>query len=195
MDEEALDELRSQDWGAIAAKVLKASLGLAARYGWSAASSLPNGKSVEDLVIDAIAEIWANPGRINRDLELTTQLTGIVRSKLSNLWRSRDKNVARPDAIETVAVDGSKSGEAEIEDSDECALALELLSQHPKIMGKEDHELVLTAISCGAWEVDEIVKETQLSRDRVYQVRREMRELYPQIAGQLRNEGEGRTVA
>lgn len=194
MNEEALEELRSQDWAAIGPKVLKTALCLAARYGWGADSSLPNGKSVEDLVLDAITEIWANPGRIRRDLAMTTQLTGIVRSKLWNLSQSADEDVARPDEFETVAVDGHKSGKAEVEDSDECARALELLSQHQKIKGKEDHELVLTAISCGAWEVDDIVKETQLSRDRVYQVRREIWELYPLIAGQLRNVGEGRAV-
>lgn len=194
MNEEGLHELRGQDWGAIGAKVLKTALCLAARYGWNAASSLPNGKSVEDLVLEAIAEIWANPGRIRRDLALTTQLTGIVRSKLWNLSQSADEDVARPDEFETVAVDGHKSSEAVVEDSDECARALELLSQHQKINGKDDHELVLTAISCGAWEVDDIVKETQLPRERVYQVRREIRELFPLIAGQLRNERKGRAV-
>lgn len=195
MNENGLEELRGQDWGAIAPKVLKTALCIAARYGWNASSSLPNGKSVEDLVLEAIADVWADPSRIRRDLALTTQLTGMVRSKLWNLSQSADEKVARPEEFEKVAIDRERPGEEVVDDGDECARAVELLSQHQKIKGKEDHELVLAAISCGMWEVADIVKETQLARDRVYQVRREIRELFPQIAEQLRNEREGRTVS
>lgn len=195
MDEKRLEELLAVEWQSIAAKVLKTALWLAARYGWNASSSLPNGKSVEDLVLEAIAELWADPSRIRDDLGLTAQLTSMVRSKLSNLATSADEDVTRSGELETVVVDRQKPGEEIVDDKDECAHAIAVLCEHPKVKGKEDHELVLMAISCGATEVEEIVKETGLPRERVYQVRREIRGLCAAIAGQPEDKREGRAIA
>ena len=195
MDENRLEQLRTLDWEAITAKVLKSALFRALLYGWDANSSLPNGKSVEDLVLEAISELWADPSRIREDLAIETQLGGMVRSKLWNLSQSADEDVVRTDAMEEIAIDDRKSDIEAVEIEDEFNRAIELLSVHPKINGKPEHELVLTAISCGAEDdVERIVSETEIPRDRVYQIRRELRALYPAIAIQLRKEREGTTA-
>ena len=194
MDENQLEQLRTQDWKAITAKVLKSSLFLALRYGWDTNSSLPNGKSIEDLVLESVSELWADPNRVHEKITIETQLKGMVRSKLWNLSQSADDNVVRSDALEDTAVDKRTNDTDAVDIRDEFDHAIELLSQHPKVQGKSEHELVLTAISCGAVDVDQIVSETQIPRDRVYQIRRELRTLYPTVAKQLRKEPEGTTT-
>jgi len=195
MDQNSLEQLRTLDWEAITVKVLKSALFRALLYGWAANSSLPNGKSVEDVVLEAVSELWADPSRIRKDLAIETQLGGMVRSKLWNLSQSADEDVVRTDAMEEIAIDNRKNDSDAVDVKNEFDRAIELLSVHPKVNGKSEHKLVLTAISCGAEDdIDRIVSETEIPRDRVYQIRRELRVLYPAIASQLKNECEGTTT-
>ena len=191
MDETRLEQLRTLDWEAITARVLKSALFRSLLYGWDVNSSLPNGKSVEDLVLEAVGGLWSDPSRIRDDVAIEKQLDGIVRSKLWNLSQSADEDVVRSEVIEEVAVDHRKNDTDEVDVKDEFDRAIELLSVHPKVKGKPEHELVLMAISCGAEDVDQIVSETEIPRERVYQIRRELRALFPAIAKQLTSECEG----
>jgi hypothetical protein len=63
--------------------------------------------------------------------------------------------------------------------------ALNLLRDHPKIRGKEDHELVLLAIECGAMKPQQIAEQTGLPVQRVYQITREIELTYPSISEKL----------
>ena len=105
-----------------------------------------------------------------------------------------DEDVVRSDAMEEVAVDHRQHHTDAVEVADDFDRAVELLSAHPKVKGKAEHELVLAAISCGAEDVDQVVSETEIPRERVYQIRRELRALYPAVAAQLRDEREGTTA-
>lgn len=194
MHENRLGQLRTLDWGAITAKVLKSAFFHASRYGWDADSSLPNGKTLEDVVLEAVSDLWSDPARIRDDIGIETQLSGMVRSKLWNLSQSADEDVVRSDAMDEVAVDHREHHTDTVEVADEFDRAVELLAVHPKVKGKAEHELVLTAISCGAEDVDQVVSETEIPRERVYQIRRELRALYPTVAAQLRDEREGTTT-
>ena len=195
MDEDRLEKLRTLDWKAITAKVLKSALFRSLLYGWDVNSSLPKGKSVEDLVLEAVADLWSDPSRIREDIAIEKQLDGMVRHKLWNLSQAADEDVVRKDAMEEVAIDHRKNDTHQVDVTDEFERAIELLSVHPKVQGKPEHELVLSAISCGADSVDQIVSETGLPRERIYQIRREFRDLYPAIAKQLRSECEGTSAA
>lgn len=188
MDEQQLTALRSLDWEDIAGKVLAAAVVFAGRYGWRLESALPNGASLEDVVAEAIQDIWANPSRINPKVLLTVQLKGIVRSKLWNLAKSADERVKRSEILEDVAPsldDGTES----VDTHDEFSRAIDLLLKHPKVKGHSELELVVMALSCGAETAEELSKETSLSTDRVYQLTRELRGIYPGIAHTLQNEG------
>lgn len=148
-------------------------------------SSLPGGKSLEDVVAEAITDIWNEPDRLNPEVDVLVQLRGIIKSKLWNLSQSHDEDTVRSgDLSEAVAV--TASGPGSVDTGDEFQRAIELLQASPKVMGNDDLELVVLAWSCGAFEVDELVRETGLSSERIYQLRRELRALYPTIAGQLR---------
>jgi len=155
------------------------------RYWWTPKSVLPGGKSLEDVVAESIADLWSQPDRLNPAVDVAVQLRGIVRSKLWNLSQCRDEDIIRSeDLSESATV--TAAGTETVDTNDEFQRAIELLQASPKVNGKDDLELVVLAMSCGAFDVDELVLETGLSRERIYQLRRELRAIYPTIAGQLR---------
>lgn len=189
MNEQGLNRLRALDWEEVTATLMRAAIAMAVRYGWTPKSALPGGKSLEDVVVEAIADLWNEPSRLNPAIDVPVQLYGVVRSKLWNLSQRHDEDVKRSDDLcESVA--GNSNGPERVDTADEFQRAIKLLLASPKVKGNDDLELVVFAMSCGAFEVDELVSETQLPRERIYQLRRELRAIYPTIAGQLRNNKE-----
>lgn len=190
MKEDALERLRALDWDEIAAKVANFAHSEARnRYGWNG-SAMPKGASPEDLACDAIAEFWQNPSRHSGTCSLTTFLCGIVKSKLWNAsqWLET-KTTSREENLEAVAGTTTQpSPDTASADSDSFAVAIELLSAHPAVKGKADHELVVTALGCGFFEPAELAKETGLPVKRIYQVQRELDAIYPAIKKQLLTE-------
>ncbi len=190
MDAEKIEELRNRDWDAIFLRVYKAARILAARYGWNENTSLPNGQMLEDLVIEAVKQLWESPQKVRDDIAITTQLATIVKGLLWNLSQSRDESVKRSDEVVCGRADDISIADAEERDykahvTDLFDRALELLRLHPKIRGKEDHELVLMAIEEGAIKPQQIAEQTDLPVQRVYQITREIELTYPSISEKL----------
>lgn len=189
MDEQQLESLISQDWEEIAAKVANAALVFAARYGWKRDSVLPGGKSIEDVVFEAIADLLNDPGRLSDKWKITTQLKGIVRSKLWNLCKSADNRVARSATMDDEHPAKGHRPEHDVDLKDEFDRAMTLLSSHPKVKAKPELGEVVNAIWCGATDAASIADLANLTQDRVYQLQRELRAIYPSIARELDEEG------
>lgn len=190
MDKESLARLRDQDWNVIFIRTLKTARILATRYGWNENSSLPGGQMLEDLVIDAVNELWESPDKVRHDIRIATQLANIVRRKLWNLSQrseSADKRcvevaLTRADELAFVNAD-ERDYRTTIDDLFEKAILL--LRQHPKIKGKDEHELVLKAFEKGALKPRDVSKLTELPIERTYQIMREIQSIYPSIAERL----------
>ena len=187
MTEDKLEQLRELDWEEIAAKVANFARSEAhIRYGWNGAA-MSKGSSPEDLACDAIAEFWQNPSRFPGTCELTTFLCGIVRQKLWNMsqW-VETRTTHRVEELESAGGFASTaSPDAAAETKDDFMAAITMLAEHPNLKGKPDHELVLTALSCGSFGYDELAKDTGLPIKRIYQVQRELNATYPDIKTKL----------
>ncbi len=187
MTEHKLEQIREMDWEEIAAKVANFARSEAhIRYGWNGAA-MPKGSSPEDLACDAIAEFWQNPSRLPETCELTTFLCGIIRQKLWNMsqWEET-RTTQRVDELESVGGFASTaSPDTAAETKDDFMAAINMLAEHPNLKGKPDHELVLTALSCGSFSYDELAKDTGLPINRIYQVQRELNATYPDIKTKL----------
>jgi hypothetical protein len=186
MNEKDLNRLRAIDWEETTAKLMLATITMAVRYGWTPKSALPGGKNLEDVVAEAIADLWSRPDRLNPSVDVAVQLQGIVRSKLWNLSQCRDEDVRRSDDLSEIVM-VTADGREMVDNTDEFQRAIELLQASPKVKGNNDLDLIVLALSCGAYNVDELVGETGLPRERIYQLQRELRAIYPTIAGQLRS--------
>ena len=190
MNDDELEHLRALDWEEIAMKVANfASSEARNRYGWNGAA-MTKGTSPEDLACDAIAEFWQEPSRYSGKCSLTTFLCGIIRHKLWNVAKWEEtRTTSREDNMEAVAgFTANPSPDTAAGTSDAFAVAISLLSDHSTVKGKNDHELVVTALACGCFEPDELAKETGLPIKRIYQVQRELNAIYPAIKKQLFNE-------
>lgn len=188
MDEQALSRLRDLDWKEISANVLRAAIHYAARYGWTVASSLPKGQSLQGLVQQSVAEIWETPDRLNPDVPLHVQLAGIVRSKLSNLAKCKDDDVVRSGNLAHVPAD---STDDKLRNEELFKRAMQLLLNSPKVKGHDDKELVVLAMSDGKLNVSEVADATGLEKTRIYQINRELCAIYPSIAEMLQREEDG----
>ncbi|GJM25762.1 MAG: hypothetical protein DHS20C16_21770 [Phycisphaerae bacterium] len=183
MDLKALQDFRSHDWADIASKLLTAAPVLATRYGWNRNSILPKGKTLEDVVEEAIADIWENPDRRNPEISVVTQLKGIVRHKLWNLSQNSDGRVARSDLDDHP--DKSSAPEATTDLRDEFEHVIDLLMAHPKVSRSPDLELLVVALGAGITDVPELAQECGVPASRIYQLQRELRAIYPSIARRL----------
>lgn len=182
MEEADLERLRRMDWAVIAAQVLnfaRRCVGNRGRQG----EALPTGTSVEHLTRDAIAEFWQNPERCPQDCSLNVFLCGLVRHKVYNLFKRQEALTTDRDAeIEDFeAPSGAAAPDRVVAIKDEFMTAISLLSEDSAIKGKPDHQLVLTALSCGAFEAPELADATALPITRIYQIQREIRAVYPRI--------------
>lgn len=187
MNDDELEQYRQMDWVEIAAKVANFAMKEArVRYGWNG-NIMAKGKAPDELACEAIAEFWQKPSRFPGTCELTTFLCGIVRQKLWNLSQSKEAQTThRETEFEDVAeLDRTVSPDAAFAMRDDFATVISLLSEHPRVKGKPDHELIITALGCGAFDPDELEKETNLQRSRIYQVQRELADIFPDIRKQL----------
>lgn len=189
IDEQQLEHFRSLDWEEIAAKVLNAAIRHAQCYGWNQDSVLPKGNSIEDVVLTTISDIWEKPERINHDISLTTQLIGIVKSKLWNHSQYVDGKIIRSENMGEIAFANDPAPSYLVELQEEYDRAMKLLSEHSKVKAKPDLELMVRAMSMedGTLDVDTMVNETGLTVERVYQLRRELRAIFPEIALSLQS--------
>ncbi len=190
MDKESLDQFRDQDWNAIFICTFKTARILATRYGWDENSSLPGGQMLEDLVIGAINELWESPDKVRHDIKITTQLGNIVRRELWNLSQRSDSTDKRCDEVALARADELAVADADERDYrttiDELfEKAISLLRQHPKIKGKDEHELVLMAFEKGVLKPRDVSELTELRIERIYQILREIQSIYPSIAERL----------
>ncbi len=194
MDEAKLESLRQLDWEEIAAKVANYARRLGWNlYGWRDGELLPKGQTMEDVVFEVIAEFWDNPDRFVAHCSLTTQLCGVVRQKLWNLSQSKEsKTTTREEVSEAVGGrEDAKLPDLDLQARDTFRRALDLLAEHPKVKGKSDHESVVTALACGMMDPDELERATGLSRQRIYQVQRELNDIYPAVKRTIEHDGGG----
>lgn len=192
MTEDEIERFRNLDWEEVAAKVANFARNEARnRYGWNGAA-MAKGSSPEDLACDAIAEFWQDSSRFPGTCELTTFLCGLVRHKLWNMSKwSETLTTRREEELEAVGgFAQTASPDAATEAKDEFMSAIAMLSEHPSVKGKADHELVLTAMSCGSIGHAELAKDTGLPITRIYQVQRELNAIYPAIKRKLQTSKE-----
>ena len=190
MDSEQLEFLRKQDWENIALKLVDWSFWCAQLFG-SPEKLLPLGKTPEDMAYDVIHAFWNEDNTYNPKWALMTQLKRAVRRNYSNLFRLESvKKTSLFDEDDPPDVaDESLTPEETASIQNEFEKAIQALLQHPKVQRSDDLQLVVTAFACGFWDEADLARETGLKMERIYQLNRELKDIYPSIKKQLRQDG------
>ncbi len=120
-----------------------------------------------------------------------TQLKRAVRRNYSNLFRLESvKKTSLFDEDDPPDVaDESLTPEETASIQNEFDKAIQALLQHPKVQRSDDLQLVVTAYACGFWDEADLARETGLKTERIYQLNREPKDIYPSIKKHLRQDG------
>jgi hypothetical protein len=184
MDQGQLDYLREHQQE-IAVKLLSHTRTRAGVYGWPK-KSLPAGKDPENIVLEVVKDFLEERRHFNPEHEWEIQLKRAVNSKLWALHQRMEANAVSLDAGES---DDSLKGYAddgigpdvEAANNHDMEVLFGMFRDHPKVKGNEELELLLMAVEDGAEKAPDIAAATGISVDRVYEVRKKIKEIYPEV--------------
>lgn len=164
-------------------KVLLHARLLAAKYGWRDDRPLPLGKDPEDIVFAVFEDFVRGKRNFNPKYSVEIQLKRAVQSELWALHRKAEAHAVP--LIEGVdnklyADIGPGPDEAAMAQHDWEAL-FRLFLNHPVVKGDQELQRVLTAVENGAERAEEIAQSSGIRIERVYELTRKLRKIYPKV--------------
>jgi hypothetical protein len=185
MDKEQLDYLRTYQQE-IGLKLLRHARFRATYYGWTNGATLPLGKDPEQIVCDAVEDYLHDRRHFNPKYGIEVQLKRAVNSEL---WALHQRVEARAVPLEFDEGEDSPRGyDADGLKPDEAAAILhdgkvlfDLLREHSDVKGDDELELLLMAIEEGSESAPEMAKATGLTVERVYEVRKKLKKIWPSV--------------
>lgn len=188
MDDDAMSKLAAVDWDDAAPRLLEfARRWAAGLYSWCEGTSLPNGMSIEDVVKDAVAAFARGERTFNPRFETMVQLKGAIRSILWNIHKRKATGLTTsedPGFFET-QLDAALDPAAKAESEDFCRAFLEGLAGDRQVGNSSELLAIVKAYERGAESVEELVEQTGLPVQRIYELRRQMREIAAKVLRKL----------
>ena len=160
-----------------------------ARYGLGADNSVL-GTSLEDLAVNVMEDYLQETRRLKPGVPVLIQLKNAVRSKLWSLFKRKEAKAVplvdegEDDPPTSYAIDVPGPDE-EVGSADDCKLMLQLLWDHPKVKANDEMAAYLMAVEEGASAPAEIAQVSGLPVARVYEARRFLNGIYPEIRRKL----------
>jgi hypothetical protein len=188
MERSELETLKNQDWDTISLRLLEWTYRiLRIHYGCTAMTALPCGETPEKIVDDLIRAYFQGVRRVNPAHPLEVQLRRGVRSRLWAIHRRKEAKETEPvETDETQELsDTAPTPAGETESDDACKTIFELLLAHPKVQKSEDLSLLVMAFQDGVEDEKDLATATGLTVARIYQLKRELRVIYPTIKSKL----------
>ena len=174
-DEEVLERLYALDWNKnFLALLVFARYWAKTHYFWKEGGYLPEGKTPQDIVTEAIGAFWSGARKWNREVVVMTQLKGAVRSILWNLHKKKGSKLTSTEdpAFFESELDDQPDPATEYAINDYCKSIFEALYQHEQVLNSEELMLIVMAYEDGAQSIDDVVAKTEIPKGRVYELRR-----------------------
>lgn len=159
------------------------------KYGWASGDKL--GQSIEDVVMGVFRDYLTETRHLKAGVEIVVQLKSAARSELWSLVKQ--KGLAATPIVEEGDEEQPPSSYAtkapgpdeQASSADICKTILQLLWEHPKVKASDELAGYLLAVEEGATTPAEIVELSGLSKGRVYEARRTLNGIYPDIRKKL----------
>jgi hypothetical protein len=190
-DEEALERLYALDWNQISLSLLVfARYWAKTHYFWKDGTYLPEGKTPEDIVTEAVGAFWSGARKWNRQVAVVTQLKGAVRSILSNLHKKKGSKLTSTEepAFFESEHDDKPDPATEYATNDYCKSIFEALYQQEQVLNSEELMMIVMAYKDAAESIDDVVAKTEIPKDRVYELRRTLKGLKQGVIEALNEE-------
>ena len=159
------------------------------KYGWETGARF--GQSLEDIVMGVFDDYFTGTRHLKPGVDIPVQLKSAARSELWTLIKRKGIN-ATPlveegdeDEPPTAYVSDAPRPDAQASSADLCRTILKLLWEHPKVKGNDEIAGYLLAVEAGATTPAELAEVGELPVARVYEARRSLNGLYPEIRKKL----------
>jgi len=159
------------------------------KYGWESGARF--GQSLEDVVMGVFNDYLTDTRHLKPGVEIRVQLKSAARSELWSLIKRKGINagplVEEGDEDEPpTSYESSAPGpDAHASSSDLCQTILKLLWDHPKVKDSDELAGYLLAVEAGAATPAEIAEVSEMPVARVYEMRRALNSIYPEIRKKL----------
>jgi hypothetical protein len=159
------------------------------KYGWDTGARF--GQSIEDVVLGVFDDYFMGTRQLKPGVDIPVQLKSAARSELWTLLKRKGINATpiieegdedEPSRTYATAAPGPDVLAAS---SDLCRSILKLLWEHPKVKENDELAAYLLAIEAGASTPAEIAEVGELPVGRVYEARRFLNGIYPEIRKKL----------
>lgn len=184
-------EFRDADWKAIGLRLLVfARYWAKAHYGWWDGQLLPGSKTPEDVACEVYAAYSRGERTFSADAPMWVQLKSAVKSVLWNLHQLKESKLTRaenPDFFEPVE-DGSPGPEAALRSEEFCGRFFQLLYENSRVKKNGELRKLIAALENQAHTVAEFVKETGLTAERVYELRRQLKVVAEGVLNKMNRE-------
>ncbi len=192
MSEEELERLRSLDWNDLGLRLLVfTNYWAKTHYSWREGRPLAEGKSPEEIAKEAISAFWGSVRKWNPKYEVLTQLKGAVRSILWNLHNKKGSKFTAPEPPEffDLHVETAPDPAAEAASEDYCKSIFEALYEQDAVLDSDELIMIVMAYEDGAESVEEVAEKTGLDKKRIYELRRQLKEMKQSVLDTLNKEG------
>jgi hypothetical protein len=159
------------------------------KYGWESGARF--GQSLEDIVMGVFDDYLTGTRQLKPGVEIRVQMKSAARSELWSLIKRKGIH-ATPiveegdeDEPPTSYASGAPGPDAQATSADLCQTILKLLWEHPKVKANDELAGYLLAVETGASTPAEIADVSEMPVARVYEARRFLNGIYPEIRKKL----------
>jgi hypothetical protein len=197
MAEDCLELLKDDAWrGEVALRLLDyAHRLLERRHGWSPSVMLPGGIDPQNIILEVFERVAAGTKKFNQRYGCEVQLKGMVRSVISNLYKSKDATLQtisfsddedkNPEVEKALTVGGAES---QFEGAQHTERFFQILDEHPKVKKDSDFGLVIMAYVEGAAGSKEVAEMTGIPVKRVYEYNRNLTSILREVEAKMKKE-------
>ncbi len=159
------------------------------KYGWESGARF--GQSLEDIVMGVFDDYLTDTRQFKPGVEIPVQLKSAARSELWTLVKRKGVDAATlveegdEDEPPTAYVSDSPRPDGQASSADMCQTLLKLLWEHPKVKASDELASYLLAVESGATTPAEIAEIGEMPVGRVYEARRVLNGIYPEIRKKL----------
>jgi hypothetical protein len=162
------------------------------KHSWSPSVMLPGGIDPQDIIFEVFERIAAGTKKFNQKYGCEVQLKGMVRSVVSNLYKSKDaklQSIDIPDEEKNLEIERALTvGEGGFEDIEHTERFFQILEAHPKVKKDSDLGLVIMAYVDGAPGSKEVAAATGIPVGRVYEYNRNLALILAEVGEKIKKE-------
>lgn len=189
----AEQEFRDADWKLVGLRLLVfARYWAKSHYGWYDGRLMPAGKTPEDVACEVYAAYSRGDRKFSPEASMWVQLKSATKSVLWNLHQLKEGKVTSTESPEFFdpVEDRNLGPEGALRSEEFCEHFFTLLYADLRVKKSGELKQIVEALEKGAQTVAEFVEETGITTARVYELRRQLKQVAELVLTKMNREGD-----